>query len=162
MVLVLAAVGGCSDDAPSPPPTSPATTSPASTSPATTSSVPSIGVLTPDAPDVRLEPIVSGPAEVLELRIDPVRNPTGAGFVIRVTLETLGGGNSSYELGEVSTFPTDGPGAFALRLPVVAVRDLTAGGRKAAVVLHLDRVALDQPLPASLELVVASVALRPA
>ena len=103
---------------------------------------------------------MSGPAEVLELRIDPVTNPTGAGFVVRVTLETLDGGSSEYALGEVSTFPTDGPGAFALRLPDAAVRDLTTGGRKAAVVLHLAPVALDLPLPASLELVVASVTLR--
>ena len=60
----------------------------------------------------------------------------------------------------MSTFPTDAPGAFALRLPDAAVRDLTAGGRKAAVVLHLEPVASDLPLPASLQLVVASVTLR--
>ena len=105
---------------------------------------------------------MSGPAEVLELRIDPVTNPTGAGFVVRVTLETLDGGSFAYALGEVSTFPTDAPGAFALRLPEGAVQDLTAGGRKAAVVLHLEPVAGDLPLPTSLRLVVASAALRPA
>ena len=84
------------------------------------------------------------------------------GFFIRVTLETLDGGGSGVRAGRGEHLSTDAPGAFALRLPDAAVRDLTAGGRKAAVVLNLEPVASDLPLPASLRLVVASVTIRAA
>ena len=117
--------------------------------------------LTPTSPEARLEPTTSGAPEVLDLLIGPVVNPTRAGFRVRVELET-GGGRSTYGLGEVSTFPVDAPGQFALRLPDEAVRQLTTGGGMATVVLRRGSVSADLPLPESLRLVVASATLRPA
>jgi hypothetical protein len=150
-IVLVATLDGCSgdrdDEAPPPP--------------ASTTSVPSTTALTPDRPEVRLAPTVSGRPEVLDLAIGPVGNPARAGFVVRVGLETVGGGRSEYPLGEVTTFPSDAPGTFALRLPDDAVRELEAGA-KATVVLHLEPVAADMPLPEALRLTVASAVLRSA
>ena len=154
-IVLLAAVGGCGGDGDGddPPDPTPATT---------TSSVRPTIALTPTTPEVRLAPTVAGAPEVLDLLIGPVVNPTRAGFRVRVELETVDGGRSTYGLGEVSTFPVDAPGQFALRLPDEAVRQLTSGDRSATVVLRLEPVAADMPLAESIRLVVASARLRPA
>jgi hypothetical protein len=154
-IVLLVALGGCSGDGDDGPRLVPTTSIPTSTT-----SVPPVIALTPAAPDARLEPTVDGVPEVLELRLGRVVNPTGRGFAVRVGLEIAGGAPAAYDLGEVSTFPTDAPGTFALRLPPAAVRDLTTGGATATVILHIQPVAADMPLPDSLRVVVTSATLR--
>jgi hypothetical protein len=151
-VVLLASLGACDDDGdtePRPPPD------------ATSSTVATIGVLTPASPVVRVDKVLGGPPEVVDLRIGPIQNPMLTGFHLRVVLETVDGERSEYHLGRVSLFPPDNPGTFVFRVPEEAARQLAAG-RQAALVVHLEPVAQDMPLREPLALVVAAARLRAA
>jgi len=157
--VLLMALGGCNQDGDGNG-VPPATTASAPGTVPSTSSVPALGVLTVDQPTARFEPTIDGRPEVLELRIDPVTNPARSAFVVRVVLETGDGDRTEYHLGQVATFPADEPGIFALRVPDDAVRALVGGGPAATIVLRLEAVAADMPLPTSLRVSVASATLR--
>lgn len=110
---------------------------------------PSVAVsleLSPSKPVLRTSPPTGGAKDVIVLEVIRVTNPRAQSWGLRVTIES---GTAVIQLGTVSLFPADTPGAYTL--PLQASASLLAEEPGAELVIQLISLQVGQALIDPLE-----------